>query len=506
MNIASQIDYPESIAPGRASPTAECNETRFNAIVYQKNLLFKHIEEFSKRIPLEEDTDNKIINTHELKQSIDAFRNFFEDYFKFFENGNKDEYQKRMSCECVLSKALAQIRSIWTRLSWAVNQRFIDIYEEKLIELNKEADKLMRQAPDLFSEKVERRPIIYLDKFIHITRYTYPTSPLIGIPIDRDIEESRLSLAHELGHHVFWNSGNVEDYTNKVKRIHNIIFTEFEFKSIENSDYETVVHDTKNKLEMFEVLKGWSEEILADIFATLLTGAEYAKSCQDILVRDSISNTDDYITDDGKHPIPSLRPLIAWKVLKIVAKKKQDEEGNTNSVKILTEIVDKLAERWRALTESNNNIHLRGVTEWKIEQLKGHLLNIVDKIVSSSKMSNAEGYALMDLVPYYWGSSGNFPTDEELKKFITRLDEDFLSKSPPPPVKIGNPPSDTPGSTQTYDKDFMQFLEYIRKQNKKYKSEYPVWEEILSLDLTQTEQQHTCQQISPQGWPTGKPC
>lgn len=456
---------------------------------------------------MEEDTDNRIINGLELKQSIDDFRSFFEDYFKFFENGDKSEYQKRMSCECVLSTALAQIRSIWTHLSWAVNQRFIDIYEEKLIELNEKAESLMRQAPEIFSEKAKRRPIIYLDKFIHITRYAYPTSPLIGIPIDRNSEESRLSLAHELGHHVFWDSENIEEYTNKIKRIHKIIFTEFGFKSIDDADYESAVHDVKNKLEMFEVLKGWSEEILADIFATLLTGAEYAKSCQDILVRDSISNTDDYTRDDGKHPIPSLRPLIAWKVLEIVAKKKEEEEGNTSSARILKEIVDKLAKRWRTFIESDNNTHLRGVTDWKIEQLEKHLLNIVDKIVSPSKTGNAEGYSLMDRVPYYWGSSGNIPTDEELEKFVTNLDKDFLSKSPPPPAKTGNPPSGTSDPNTYNDANFKNLLEYMKKQNEKYKSEYPVWEEILSLNLTQIEQQNTtCGELNPQGWPTGKLC
>jgi len=151
-------------------------------------------------------------------------------------------------------------------------------------------------------------PVVYFEKLFGIARSVYtPEIPIVSIPLTMYNDPYLwLALAHEMGHHIFWNA---LDSLNESEKFHNHLYSAIKGSVSENSA---------------GVWQGWAEEVFADICGVLLAGPDYVISCQDTAA-ERAKNLADLAKNDGEHPCPYLRPIIAAQVLREIANHIKDD-------------------------------------------------------------------------------------------------------------------------------------------------------------------------------------
>ena len=144
-----------------------------------------------------------------------------------------------------------------------------------------------------------RTPVVYFEKIFGINRSLYaPQIPLISIPLFLyNRPEQWLALAHEMGHHLYWNS--LDSYEETVRF---------------QSDLISAVGEAAAE-QAGDIWASWTEELFADVCGTLFAGPSYAISCQDTAIVQA-RQLRDLAENDDEHPAPYLRPLIAIQVLR----------------------------------------------------------------------------------------------------------------------------------------------------------------------------------------------
>lgn len=478
---------------GKQSYTSKgCNEVRFEQIVEQKNILFKHIESFRHENIVSQAIKMDIPNLHELDLTLKDFIEFFNDYFEYFVKLDKSAYSATMSCEALLSNALYRIEAVWQVLSWSINQRFVPIHREKLSAINHVVTDLFDYLPERLVDK-KRRPIIYFDKIVRIVRFPYPSTPLIGLSMTASDQEAKLAYAHELGHHIFWNRDSLEKYGHRMDILHQIIYDEID-KEISNSSRSGALEATRAKLSVFEVLSSWAEEIFADIIGTLLTGAEYTKSSQDILIRRTISTKKDLYRNDGQHPMPILRPLVTIQVLKSLKP--------VNQTTPLLDIVEILESRWESYTgKFPSYLNLKNASMLKTDLLKTCLLNVVDRVTTDLISVNNEKSS--DKAFEYWGmgeNKGGKRADERFEDYLFRLIDEISNDKPSDLPDKTSKPNHIDYDANQYN-EFDKYVTFIKDQRAKNISveERPLWMDILRLNLTKSMYRTTCIRIDESG-------
>lgn len=155
-------------------------------------------------------------------------------------------------------------------------------------------------------------PVVYFDKQYHITRYAFTPYALIALPLPALLDEHWEALAHELGHHIYWNSFRL----NRLEPIHN----QLRMQLLQNlrPTMLTQPDSVNGHFQQFYypsllavLWMRWLEETFADVCGTLMAGPAYVQSSMDLaetIIRDGLEQK---IAEDDEHPSPFIRPLIA---------------------------------------------------------------------------------------------------------------------------------------------------------------------------------------------------
>jgi hypothetical protein len=489
----------------------------------QRDELFRQVEEHLKHI-------DQAIHP-DIPSALKDFLDFFQDYNHYFWNEAMEaKISVLMAYERVLSTALDNTRRVWTTLSQAINQRFNPVYAKRL----ERADTIAKYLLDRTGDIVTKPPIIYSDKIFHITRYPYQSHPLLGLPLDRCEHDAQCAGAHELGHYLFWNNGDMEQYKERTSQLRKIIACEVFDKdlSIDTDDLLQFEQQITAKFERFHIWIQWAEEAFADACGALISGPLYAKSAQDILVRERVGVREDLVHNDGKHPIPALRPFIALEVLKAVA-----QRANNDFAAAFNDLLDILEERWRPYWEASKKInirshrHERDAPSVPPADLEPYLKPIIQQMLEA-KLFQTDGdlVSLIDSVDY-WGkqgsqklSSASFPSREatqppqqevslgqnphlggyqesieEIRRLAEAYRRDSLGPVPPHQSKAnGDNPLGTPppanGSTgfapgaPINPRPFDRLLTFIRSERQKRLASGKIlntqeWEDVLAIEL-----------------------
>ena len=135
--------------------------------------------------------------------------------------------------------------------------------------------------------------VTYFQKSVSVHIMPYAPVALIGIPFSAiDNPCDLLAIPHEVGHYVY-RHGIFQDQAHKGSR------------------FEAVL---RNQLAgRPQWLLNWVEEIFADVYGCLVAGPVIALSFQDLQAEYALP---DFISEDGEHPTPALRPNVYHHALK----------------------------------------------------------------------------------------------------------------------------------------------------------------------------------------------
>ncbi len=142
--------------------------------------------------------------------------------------------------------------------------------------------------------------ITYFQKFASIRLIPYASVALIGIPFTctHNVKDL-LAIPHEVGHFVFRRGGN------------------------NNGTLRKQMDDTLAILPYSpKYNRNWMEEVFADVYGCLVAGATIALDFQDLQMEKS---PDDFVYDDGEHPVPMIRPYLYTSILSNISPQWSDK-------------------------------------------------------------------------------------------------------------------------------------------------------------------------------------
>jgi len=243
-------------------------------------------------------------------------------------------------------------------------------------------------------------PVAYFEKLYRITRAIYaPDIPIVSIPLTvYNNPDKWQALAHEMGHHIFWNSlARVNDVADLHKRL---------YAEIGNLG----LADT-NPWDR------WVEEVFADVCGGVFAGIDYLISSRDFMAGKA-KELSDLAINDGEHPCLFLRPLIvAATVRKIYPSSDLDQK------------VDQIEQDWRTYCAGAESLELENVPETSLEKLAGEVSRVVDSILDAA----------------VWPGGNNQDSYVPLKNLfdISQPPAQNLTFSQLASMSIGSPPSET---------------------------------------------------------------
>lgn len=212
---------------------------------------------------------------------------FGRDQFRFFHEGFEHERllpSVQYPEEHVLRATLDQVAFDMSNIQRAASQRNQDsVSIQAALE---KADRLAQAALDLAtnSDLLPKSAVLtYFDKSPHIRVIPYAPVGFIGIPYTCvETGHDFLAIAHEAGHHVYHHAPGL------AAHLHKQVSPQPEWR----------FH--------------WLEEIFADVYGCLVAGPVIGLDFQDLLLDNPL---DQFIADDGHHPIDAIRPYVYSKVL-----------------------------------------------------------------------------------------------------------------------------------------------------------------------------------------------
>ena len=351
-----------------------------------------------------------------------------------------DGVQRLLKNFDVLSRASEQRRGSVTRDSLAF---YLAQAEDKL------SSYCSRWQPGVSDSYLTlKTPVVYFEKAFHISRSLYaPEIPLVSIPLTEYNDPDRwLALAHEMGHHIFWNSlKNLED----VEKLH--------------LDMYTALAEPWQQAEG-DILQPWGlwlEEMFADICGVLFAGPSYVVSSQN-LAAEWIRDVEDFAENDNEHPSLYLRPWIAYEVLYRVMESSDHARA----------LLNRISERWSTFCGDaptlKCNCGARG--EVSLENLRQEAGKVVDILLNKPIWPNNQ--RLRDLIQYE-----NQELDLETLEALPPLSQEL-------PRKVAPQAEDIPQSIAAVW-NFIQ-KKLVNDQNKpSQEKEDPktLWNALVSLSL-----------------------
>jgi len=441
----------------------------------------------------------------DILNALDDFREFFQDYNAYFRRPEvKAQIGDQTTESHVLATALEKTVQNLATLSRAIDQRYNPMYREELIKADVQAHKLYRRFKG-YDEG--RLPMTYFQRIYNLTRFAYRSLPLLAIPLDRFGENDPAAIAHELGHYIFWNSGDLGEYHTRVVTLRRaiaraVIESDNPNLNLDNpppADAESKkIGDWLNALDLEDpqdigglpalsenvrIWLRWAEETFADVFGTLMIGPEFAKSAQDLQVREGLGDRQQLIQDDGEHPMPYLRPLIAIKTLSIVADKNAALEPDLKAV------ATQLVQRWKTFGDAgaalkvDANRHSHAVVV-----APGELQKPIQAIISAILNAGLFPGSLLEKT-VYWGQAGTDAEKTELANMAADLATNLLPDLPPE--------SKSPDTTKRAPKalagpalspSFTRLLDFVQDRRDKRRLlktlESEEWQDLLEIDLS----------------------
>ncbi len=248
---------------------------------------------------------------HALVACLDAFG---ESQFQFFHDGFKNGAlwpSAQYPAEYVLRTTLNQVAYDIAVIQQAAQQRSGAVGKPATVSTLTKADQLAQLALNLAVENKllkESTVVTYFNKSPLIRTIPYAPLALVAVPftgviVPRDL----LATPHEIGHHIYWHSPGLKA-------------------------------DLRDLLPLQpDWLCRWQEEIFADVYGCLVAGPVIGLDFQDILFDHSLEQ---FMSDDGEHPIEAIRPYAYAKAL--------DKLGFPNASAALNE-------RWKKMLAARNN-------------------------------------------------------------------------------------------------------------------------------------------------------
>jgi hypothetical protein len=276
-------------------------------------------------------TKNNIAILHE------QLKTFAEDYYEYFYYGIEDgDVLEDPKFEYIVRAAMYHIDVDITLIQQAISHRVANA-QSTLEKAAKLAYLALQQAVDdsLIIEKAPNQDDPSKLKYGIVTYFTripavrvIPYAPIAFISVPRTSstnERDYLAIPHETGHYVYWQGSNPNTGDTIERIMHEIIDN-------------ILAGPAVNHLQNYQKeLKKWSEEIFADVYCTLVGGSASVLSAQ---YRANSSNVNEFLFDDGDHPIPAVRPIIALHTLR--------RFGGNNT------LIDDLEANWAIIKASRN--------------------------------------------------------------------------------------------------------------------------------------------------------
>lgn len=266
-----------------------------------------------------------------LQTLIQSFRDFALDYATILDNANQSG-----ELSFLLHSGIERLLQEWSILSRVCEQR-AETKPENMKKAEREesvryyleqADKRLAgycrrwNAPQNAAYVQLKTPVVYFEKLYRISRALFALDiPVISIPLsDYDEPKRWQALAHEMGHHVFWNAVASDE----LHGLHDRLRQEVAKAVLERhgvTDYIKFNSDKEDDLlKRVELWGQWLEEVFADICGVLFAGPVFAHSAQDLAAA-SVNTPEDLIGySDQAHPSLYLRPLISLEVVRILAR------------------------------------------------------------------------------------------------------------------------------------------------------------------------------------------
>ena len=176
---------------------------------------------------------------------------------------------------------------------------------------------------------------------VEVRLLPYCEAVLIGFPITAyfdgvTMSTDFLALSHEMGH-MLYRSGRTEDKNTSLR------------DDLYKKLYIRLAQLRRNPQESRWLFR-WLEEIFADTYGCLLDGPVCVVGFQELLATGRPTHLHE---DDGKHPIPVLRPLIQTQILRSIAKKhpgwqEEEDEGEkaTFNIQEIASLLDLVWQKW----------------------------------------------------------------------------------------------------------------------------------------------------------------
>ena len=223
------------------------------------------------------------------KAVVECLKAFGASQFQFFNDGFQQGRlvpSMEYPAEYTLRTTLDQVTHDLVVIQWAVDQRTDGSAAMKQT-LDK-ADKLAQEAINLAVEGGllnGQKPavITYFNKSAEVRMIPYAPVALVGIPFTAtEVAQDFLAIPHEVGHYVYRHTLGLAAELDALIPL--------------QPAYQ----------------RPWTEEIFADVYGCLVAGPVMGLDFQDLFLDDSL---EDFVGDDGDHPVEALRPDLYTSIL-----------------------------------------------------------------------------------------------------------------------------------------------------------------------------------------------
>jgi hypothetical protein len=419
---------------------------------------------------------------------LEEFSDFAKDYMSILEQTPEAISRSPFAMNAGVRRLLQE----WNVLSRACEQRLgptEDATDPNGFQFNlREAGKLAKgycdrwhpQKPVNTPYQALSEPIVYFEKLYGITHAVYaPEIPVLSIPLTDYNDSTRWqALAHEVGHHVYWNGVYLEEFEGVRQRLYGAVEAAL--------SASTAAQDSEPSVRARLWGGQWVEEVFADVCGTLFAGPLYVISAQD-RAAGQINRIADLAEGDHEHPCIYLRPLIALRVLHEIA----SQSGTFAPLKVvLTErILGGLEERWKTFSQGASGMTHTG-TGLTMAELEADVPFVVRAILNEPlwppEEKGGKPKRLWDLVDYY----GKRWADVDVKS----LEQMELSPlSPLPGEELPDVRDDPPDIA--ISASFKRLFRGLRKRAKdadldEKQKPLAFWSWLLGMDLSETKLYH----------------